>query len=72
MTGSNTMAMNTPSAWTLWLSLALVVAAIVSTFVHILFVSVYALCLKALLSILPAAIVVLKKLQPEPRASGSE
>jgi hypothetical protein len=37
------MPKHTPSAWTFWLSLALVVLAIVSTFVHIPYVSMYAL-----------------------------
>ncbi len=37
------MAMHTPSAWTFWLSVALVVLAIVASFVHIPFVSMYAL-----------------------------
>ncbi|MGP0058883.1 MAG: hypothetical protein ACLPID_06325 [Beijerinckiaceae bacterium] len=36
------MAMHTPSAWTFWLSLVLVVLAIVSTFVKIPFISMYA------------------------------
>jgi hypothetical protein len=36
------MATHTPSAWTFWLSLVLVVLAIVSTFVHIPYVSMYA------------------------------
>jgi hypothetical protein len=37
------MPMHTPSAWTFWLSVALVVLAIVSTFVRIPYVSTYAL-----------------------------
>ncbi len=36
------MAMHTPSAWTFWLSLVLVVLSIVSTFVKIPFISMYA------------------------------
>jgi hypothetical protein len=36
------MEMHTPSAWTFWLSLALVILAIVSTFVSIPYVSMYA------------------------------
>jgi heme/copper-type cytochrome/quinol oxidase subunit 1 len=36
------MAMHTPSAWTFWLSVILVVLAIVATFVSIPFVSMYA------------------------------
>jgi heme/copper-type cytochrome/quinol oxidase subunit 1 len=36
------MDMHTPSAWTFWLSVILVVLAIVSTFVSIPFVSMYA------------------------------
>ena len=36
------MAMHTPSAWTFWLSVILVVLAIVSAFVSIPFVSLYA------------------------------
>ena len=35
--------MHTPSAWTFWLSVALVVLAIISAFVHIPFISMYAL-----------------------------
>jgi hypothetical protein len=37
------MPMHTPSAWTFWLSLALVVLAILSVFVNIPYVSTYAL-----------------------------
>lgn len=37
------MPMHTPSAWTFWLSLVLVVIAIVSTFVNIPYLSMYAL-----------------------------
>jgi hypothetical protein len=35
--------MHTPSAWTFWLSLLLVVVAIVATFVKIPYISQYAL-----------------------------
>jgi hypothetical protein len=35
--------MHTPSAWTFWLSVALVVLAIISAIVHIPFISAYAL-----------------------------
>jgi hypothetical protein len=41
--GGNNIPIHTPSAWTFWLSLALVVLAIVSSFVHIPYVSMYAL-----------------------------
>ena len=34
--------MHTPSSWTFWLSVALVVLAIIATLVHIPFISVYA------------------------------
>jgi hypothetical protein len=37
------MDMHTPSKWTFWLSLILVVLAIISAFVHIPYVSMYAL-----------------------------
>jgi hypothetical protein len=36
------MPMHTPSAWTFWLSVALVVIAIISVFVRIPFISMYA------------------------------
>ena len=36
------MAMHTPSAWTFWLSLVLVVLAIIATFIHIPFITMYA------------------------------
>jgi hypothetical protein len=36
------MPLHTPSAWTFWLALVLVVLAIVSTFVSIPYVSMYA------------------------------
>jgi hypothetical protein len=37
------MTTHTPSAWTFWLSVVLVVLAIVSVFVHIPYISAYAL-----------------------------
>ncbi|HLN09621.1 MAG TPA: hypothetical protein VK281_11785 [Xanthobacteraceae bacterium] len=37
------MQMHTPSAWTFWVSVVLVVLAIVSAFVHIPYISLYAL-----------------------------
>jgi hypothetical protein len=40
--GRNNMPMHTPSAWTFWLSVALVVVAILSTFVSIPVVSMHA------------------------------
>jgi hypothetical protein len=40
--GRNNMPLHTPSAWTFWLSVVLVVLAIVSMFVDIPFVSKYA------------------------------
>jgi hypothetical protein len=36
------MPMHTPSAWTFWLSVVLVVIAIISMFVHIPYISMYA------------------------------
>jgi hypothetical protein len=35
--------MHTPSAWTFWVSVALVVLAIISAIVHIPYISMYAL-----------------------------
>ncbi len=35
--------MHTPSDWTFWLSVALVLLAILSTFVHIPYITMYAL-----------------------------
>ena len=43
LVGEKRMEMHTPSKWTFWLSLALVVLAIVSELVNIPFVSNYAL-----------------------------
>ena len=43
ITGRNNMPMHTPTAWTFWLSVVLVVVAIVSMFVQIPYVSAYAL-----------------------------
>jgi hypothetical protein len=40
--GGTEMAMHTPSAWTFWLSLVLVVLAIIATFIHIPFITMYA------------------------------
>ncbi len=40
--GRNNMPLHTPSAWTFWVSVVLVVLAIVSMFVDIPFVSKYA------------------------------
>ena len=37
------MPLHTPSAWTFWLSVVLVVIAIVSTFVNIPYISMYVL-----------------------------
>jgi hypothetical protein len=37
------MAMHTPSAWTFWLSVVLVVIAVIGTFVQIPYISLYAL-----------------------------
>ena len=36
------MPMHTPSGWTFWLSVALVILAILATFVHIPYLSMYA------------------------------
>jgi hypothetical protein len=43
ITGRTNMAMHTPSAWTFWLSVVLVVIAILSWFVHIPYLSPYTL-----------------------------
>ena len=40
--GRNDMPMHTPSGWTFWLSVALVILAILATFVHIPYLSMYA------------------------------
>jgi hypothetical protein len=42
MLGRNTMPLHTPSGWTFWLSVLLVILAIVSIYVRIPYITVYA------------------------------